>query len=70
MNGSTTRSRKKSKDTLKQIKSNPKSVGHRENNIRGKFIAVQSYLNRQEKAQINNITSHLKELEKGTTKKT
>ena len=38
--------------------------------LRGKFIAVQSYLNKQEKAQINNITSHLKELEKGTTKKT
>ena len=32
--------------------------------LRGKFIALQNYLKKQEKAQINNITSHLKELEK------
>ena len=31
---------------------------------RGKFIAVQSYLRKQEKSQINNLTLHLKELEK------
>ena len=33
--------------------------------LRGKFIAIQSYLKKQEKSQINNLTSHLKELEKG-----
>ena len=28
--------------------------------LRGKFIAIQAYLRKQEKAQINNLTSHLK----------
>ena len=32
--------------------------------LRGKHIALQAYLKKQEKAQINNLTSHLKELEK------
>ena len=32
--------------------------------LRGKFIAIQSYLKKQEKSQINNLTLHLKELEK------
>ena len=32
--------------------------------LRGKFIAIQSYLKKQEKSHINNLTSHLKELEK------
>ena len=32
--------------------------------LRGKFIAIQSYLKKQEKSQINNVTLHLKELEK------
>ena len=32
--------------------------------LRGKFITIQSYLKRQEKSQINNLTSHLKQLEK------
>ena len=32
--------------------------------LRGKFIAIQTYLKKQEKSQINNITYHLKELEK------
>ena len=32
--------------------------------LRGKFIAIQAYLNKQEKSQINNLTLHLKELEK------
>ena len=31
---------------------------------RGKLIAIQSYLNKQETSQINNLTSHLKQLEK------
>ena len=28
--------------------------------VRGKFIAIQSYLKKQEKHQINNLTLHLK----------
>ena len=32
--------------------------------LRGKFIAIQTYLKKQEKSQINNLTLHLKELEK------
>ena len=32
--------------------------------IRGKFIAVQAHLKKQEKSQVNNLTLHLKQLEK------
>ena len=32
--------------------------------LRGKFIAIQSYLRKQEKSQINTLTLHLKQLEK------
>ena len=32
--------------------------------LRGKFIAIQAYLKKKEKSQINNLTLHLKELEK------
>ena len=32
--------------------------------LRGKFIALQAYLKKQEKSQINNLTLHLKQLEK------
>ena len=32
--------------------------------LRGKFIAIQSYLKKQDKPQVNNLTLHLKELEK------
>ena len=32
--------------------------------LRGKFIAIQAYCKKQEKSQINNLTLHLKELEK------
>ena len=37
--------------------------------VRGKFIAIQSYLKKQEKSQINNLTLHLKQLEKEEKKK-
>ena len=33
--------------------------------LRGKFIAIQSYLKKQEKQRIDNLTLHLKQLEKG-----
>ena len=32
--------------------------------LRGKFIAIQPYLKKQEKSQINNLTLHLKKLKK------
>ena len=32
--------------------------------LSGKVIAIQDYLKKQEKSQINNLTLHLKELEK------
>ena len=32
--------------------------------LRENFIAIQAYLKKQEKPQINNLTLHLKELEK------
>ena len=32
--------------------------------LRGKFITIQSYLKKQEISQINNLTVHLKQLEK------
>ena len=32
--------------------------------LRRKFVAIQAYLKKQEKSQINNLTLHLKQLEK------
>ena len=32
--------------------------------LRGKYIAIQAYLKKQERSQIYNLTLHLKELEK------
>ena len=32
--------------------------------LRGRFIAIQVYLKKQEKSQINNLTLYLKQLEK------
>ena len=32
--------------------------------LRGRFIAIRAYLKKQEKSQINNLTLHLKQLEK------
>ena len=32
--------------------------------LRGKFIVIQSYLKKQETSQINNLTLHIKQLEK------
>ena len=36
--------------------------------LRGKFIAIQAYFKKQEKSQINNLTLHLKQLEKDEMK--
>ena len=41
-----------------------KPVGHCKAVLRGRFIAIQAYLKKQEKQQINNLTLHLKLLEK------
>ena len=32
--------------------------------LRGRFIALQAYLKKQEKSQINNLTLHLKQLKR------
>ena len=39
-------------------------MGHYKSRLRGKFIAIQAYLKKQEKSQINNLTLQLKQLEK------
>ena len=36
--------------------------------LRGKLMAIQSYLKKQETSQINNLILHLKELEKKNKK--
>ena len=38
--------------------------------LRGKFIAIQSHLKKQEKSQMNNLTLHLKTTRERRTKKT
>ena len=38
--------------------------------LRGRFTAIQAYLKKQEKSQINNLTLHLKKLEKEERKTT
>ena len=38
--------------------------------LREKFISIQSYLKKQEKSEINNLTLHLKQLEKEEQKNT
>ena len=37
--------------------------------LREKFIAIQAYIKKQEKSQINSLTLHLKQLEKEEMKK-
>ena len=37
----------------------PKSMGHSKSSSK-KFTVIQAYLNKQEKSQINNLNSHLK----------
>ena len=39
-------------------------MGCSKSSPRGKFIAIQSYLKKQEKHQIDDLTLHLKQLEK------
>ena len=42
----------------------PKTYGTLKAVLRGRFIAIQAYLKKQEKSQINNLALHLKQLEK------
>ena len=39
-------------------------MGCRKAVLRGKFVAIQAFLKKEEKSQINNLAYHLKELEK------
>ena len=63
---------KKSKGKLKKIPKTNDNENITTQNIwdaakavqRGTFIAIQSYLRKQEKHQIDNLTLHLKQLEK------
>ena len=43
---------------------NSKPMGCRKAVLRGKFIAIQSYIKKQEKHPIDHLTLHLKQLEK------
>ena len=66
------RSLKKSKEKIKKyLKANDNENVTTQNLwdavkavLRGKFIAIQSYLKKQEKIQINYLSLHLKQLEK------
>ena len=42
----------------------PKTYGFSKSSARGRIIAIKTYLKKQEKNQINNLTLHLKQLEK------
>ena len=48
---------------------NPKHLGFSKSSAKGRFIALQAYLKEQEKNQINNLTAHLRQLEKEEMKK-
>ena len=39
-------------------------MGHCKSSAEGRFTSIQAYLKKQEKSQINNLTLHLKQLEK------
>ena len=41
-----------------------KTYGMQQKQLRGKFIVIQSYLRKQEKHRIDNLTLYLKQLEK------
>ena len=49
---------------MKMKTQQPKTCGTLKAVLRGRFIAIQAHLKNQEKSQINNLTLHLKQLEK------
>ena len=68
MNGLTKKLKRKLESTwkpMKMIKPQPKTSGNAAKVvIRGKYIAIQAFLKKEERSQIHNLTLHLKELEK------
>ena len=48
----------------KKQNNDPKSMRRSKRSFRGKFIAIQVYVRKQEKSQINNLTLHLNKLER------
>ena len=56
------------REKWKQMHDDPKPMGWGKTVLKGKIIAIQSYLGKQEKFQINNLTLLLKQLEKRTNK--
>ena len=55
---------KLTRDKWKQKHDNPKSMGCTKRVLREKFIVIQSYLRKQKTSQINDLTLHLKQLQK------
>ena len=51
------------------MKTQLKTNGMQQSRFKREFIAIQSYLKKQEKHQIDNQTLHLKQLEKEELKK-
>ena len=49
---------------MKMKTQQPKTCGQGKSSAKGKFIAIQAYLKKQEKSQINNTTLQIKQLEK------
>ena len=68
MNGSTRKSKKKFKENMETNENEnimaPNLSEAAKEVPRGKFIAMQAYLKKQEKSQIHNLTLYLKEIEK------
>ena len=64
------RSRQKSKDTLKQMKieTTQNLWKTRKSILRKKCLALKAYFNKEQKAEINNLTLYFKELEKEQVK--
>ena len=65
------RSKKIKKEIQKYLKTNDNEDTTNQNLwdvkqavLRGKFIAIQAFLKKEEKSQIDNLTQHLNELEK------
>ena len=66
-NGSTKKSKRKLKNTLRlwnYTHKFPKSMRHSKSSSKREIYTIQAYLNKQENSQIYNQTFHLKELEK------
>lgn len=58
------RNQKISWDQQKQKHKIPKLKECSKSRIRGNFIAINTYIKKEEKSQVNNLTCHLKKVEK------